>query len=74
MAASTSSHTFSPTGAYANEMAGIEDDATKRPRQGRQAGQVLRRQPAIVLDVDDTSLNTYNYEIYSNFVFDPDDE
>ena len=22
-----------------------------------------------MLDVDDTTLNTYNYEIYSNFVF-----
>ena len=28
-------------------------------------------QPAIVLDVDDTTLNTYSYEIYSNFVFNP---
>ena len=24
-----------------------------------------------MLDIDDTSLNTYNYEIYSNFVFNP---
>jgi predicted secreted acid phosphatase len=27
--------------------------------------------PAIVLDVDDTTLNTYSYEIYSNFVYNP---
>ena len=27
--------------------------------------------PAILLDVDDTTLNTYNYEIYSNFVYNP---
>ena len=27
--------------------------------------------PAIVLDVDDTTLNTYMYEIYSNFVYNP---
>ena len=26
---------------------------------------------AIVLDVDDTTLNTYNYEVYSNFVYNP---
>ena len=32
-------------------------------------GQASRRPPAIVLDVDDTTLNTYSYEIYSNFVF-----
>ena len=57
-------------GAYAQEMAGIEDDAVKlldkRAKQGK-----FSAQPAIVLDVDDTSMNTYNYEIYSNFVFDP---
>ena len=27
--------------------------------------------PAILLDIDDTTLNTYSYEIYSNFVFNP---
>jgi predicted secreted acid phosphatase len=27
--------------------------------------------PAILLDVDDTTLNTYSYEIYSNFVYNP---
>ncbi|HEX4519033.1 MAG TPA: HAD family acid phosphatase [Gaiellaceae bacterium] len=26
---------------------------------------------AILLDIDDTTLNTYNYEIYSNFVYNP---
>lgn len=60
-------HTFSPTGSYAREVAGITKDATRylahhRARDGRKA---------ILLDVDDTSLNTYNYEIYSNFVYNP---
>jgi predicted secreted acid phosphatase len=26
---------------------------------------------AILFDIDDTTLNTYSYEIYSNFVFNP---
>ena len=63
-------HTFSQTGAYAKEMAGIEDDAVKYLDKQAKQGK-FSAQPAIVLDVDDTSLNTYNYEIYSNFVFDP---
>jgi hypothetical protein len=65
----TTLHFASPTGAYANEMAGIEQGAlrylatnTNRPHSGT---------PAILLDVDDTTLNTYSYEIYSNFVFNP---
>jgi hypothetical protein len=31
----------------------------------------LSGQKAILLDVDDTTLNTYNYEIFSNFAFNP---
>ena len=27
--------------------------------------------PSILFDIDDTTLNTYSYEIYSNFVFNP---
>ena len=63
-------HTFSPTGAYAKEMQGIEDDAAKDLDKRAKKGK-FSAQPAIVLDIDDTSLNTYNYEIYSNFVFNP---
>jgi hypothetical protein len=63
-------HTFSPAGAYANEVAGIETDAAtylgKVAKQGNTTGT-----PAIIFDVDDTTLNTYNYEIYSNFVYNP---
>ena len=61
-------HTFSPTGAYANEMAGIEAGATKDLDKAAKHDKFSATQ-AIVLDVDDTTLNTYNYEIYSNFVF-----
>lgn len=62
-------HTFSPTGSYANEMAGVVADAEKylrKPNAGSGTGT-----KAILFDVDDTTLNTYNYEIYSNFVYNP---
>jgi predicted secreted acid phosphatase len=36
-----------------------------------QAHRPDRARKAILLDVDDTSLNTYNYEIASNFAFNP---
>jgi predicted secreted acid phosphatase len=62
-------HTFDPNGAYANERAGVVDDATKylrKPNAGSGTGT-----KAVLFDVDDTTLNTYNYEIYSNFVYSP---
>jgi len=60
-------HTFNPDGAYAHEVEGI---ATK-------AGKYLANHhkhtvgKAVLFDIDDTTLNTYNYEIYSNFVYNP---
>jgi hypothetical protein len=65
-------HTFSPTGAYANEVGGIVDGAEsylQRPTVTR--GNVNFNQKAILFDVDDTTLNTYSYEIYTNFVYNP---
>jgi hypothetical protein len=62
-------HTFSPTGSYANEMAGVVDGAMKylrKPNAGSGTGT-----KAVLFDIDDTTLNTYSYEIYSNFVFNP---
>ena len=79
-------HTFSPTGAYAKEMARLEDGASKYldkavkkggpkpkpdPKPKPKGGPKNAGTPAILLDVDDTTLNTYNYEIYSNFVYNP---
>ena len=66
-------HTFSDTSAYANEMAGVVGSAEKylaRPRHehGHHASKGTK---AVLFDVDDTLLNTYNYEIYSNFVYNP---
>jgi hypothetical protein len=63
-------HTYSATGAYVNEMAGIETEAGKfldRQAQHREG----KGTPAVLLDIDDTTLNTYSYEIFSNFVFNP---
>ena len=60
-------HTFNPDGAYAHEVEGI---ATK-------AGTYLANHhkhtvgKAVLFDIDDTTLNTYSYEIYSNFVYNP---
>jgi hypothetical protein len=63
-------HTFSPNGAYANEVGGIvttaERDLLKPPHP---TGSLSHASPAIVLDIDDTTLNTYSYEIYTNFVY-----
>ncbi len=69
-------HTYSPTGAYVSEMAGVEADAenyldkTARHFDGH-GHNAPSGTPAILLDIDDTTLNTYSYEIYSNFVFNP---
>jgi len=75
-------HVPSATGAYANEMHGIEKGAVGylaarvHPWKHHDSARPARTdaptgRPAIVLDVDDTTLNTYNYEIWSNFVYDP---
>jgi hypothetical protein len=60
-------HTFNPDGAYAHEVEGIAAKAGTylAHHHKRTAGK------AILFDIDDTTLNTYNYEIYSNFVFNP---
>ena len=61
-------HVPSPTGAYAKQMHRIEGRAgTYLAHRSTRAHQDKK---AIVLDIDDTTLNTYNYEIYSNFVYD----
>ncbi len=78
-------HTFDPNGAYAHQMHGLEHAAErylgkqaghgKAGRDGQARGEHGEHgdhgRKAILLDVDDTSLNTYNYEIYSNFVYNP---
>jgi predicted secreted acid phosphatase len=62
-------HVPSPTSAYAKEMHSIERKAEHY--LARNGAHRHTKNKAIVLDIDDTTLNTYNYEIFSNFVFNP---
>jgi HAD superfamily, subfamily IIIB (Acid phosphatase) len=66
-------HTFSPTSPYANEMAGIVNDAEKYLKKPNPGGNKPsnRGTKAVVFDVDDTTLTTYSYEVYSNWVYKP---
>jgi hypothetical protein len=61
-------HFPSPTGNYAHEVEGIEAQAQQYLAHHSTHGQGA---PALVFDVDDTTLNTYNYEIFSSFAFNP---
>jgi hypothetical protein len=66
-------HVASPTSAYANEMRSIERNAERYlAREAHQHGRHdSRAAKALVFDIDDTTLNTYNYEIYSQFIYNP---
>jgi len=64
-------HFASSTGSYANEMHHLVNQAKSYLDSEALNHDFDGLQPAIVLDVDDTLLNTYSYEIYSNFVFNP---
>jgi hypothetical protein len=66
----TPEHIASATGAYANEMGGIEAKAAQFLTNYKAKHSGPSAKPlAIVLDVDDTAVNTYNFEIATNFVF-----
>jgi predicted secreted acid phosphatase len=60
-------HTFNPDGAYAHEVEGIAAAAAKTLSHH----QKKNADKALLFDIDDTTLNTYSYEIFSNFVFNP---
>jgi predicted secreted acid phosphatase len=60
-------HQFSPDSAYAHEVERIANRAGKALVHHHKKD----AHKAIVFDIDDTTLNTYSYEIYSNFVFNP---
>jgi hypothetical protein len=67
-------HTFSPDSAYVHELSGIERSAERylAAHGDRKAHRQAARR-AILLDIDDTTLNTYSYEIYANFGYNPND-
>lgn len=60
-------HQYSPTGAYARQVQRIAADAAKTLSHHHKRN----ADKAILFDIDDTTLNTYSYEIYSNFVYNP---
>jgi hypothetical protein len=60
-------HTFDPNGAYAQEVKGIAAAAAKSLSTHQKAN----AHKAVLFDIDDTTLNTYSYEIFSNFVYNP---
>jgi predicted secreted acid phosphatase len=60
-------HQYDPDGAYAHQVQGIASAAAKTLSNH----QKLNAQKALLFDIDDTTLNTFSYEIYSNFVFNP---
>ena len=61
-----SEHYASPTSNYARQVGGIE-----RRIEGYLGARQHGRKQAIVLDVDDTTLLTYNYELEHTFAYDP---
>jgi len=68
-------HTFDPNGSYAQETQGLAAEAQtyldRAAKKQDRKNSTQAAKPAILFDVDDTTLNTYNYEIYSNFVYNP---
>ncbi|MDN3355580.1 HAD family acid phosphatase [Actinomadura sp. DC4] len=63
-------HYASASSNYAKQVAGIEAKAGAYLREAVRHTRPGRK-PAIVLDVDDTSLLTYNYELEVGFVYSP---
>ncbi len=64
-------HQYSPTSAYASEVQGIAAGAGKFLDHEAKPQQKHTGTPAILFDIDDTTLNTFSYEIYSGFVYNP---
>lgn len=62
------SGTFAADSYYAKEAASVAASGTRYLARAHAA---KRRTKAILLDVDDTTLNTWNYEIASNFAYNP---
>src|SRR5262249_730005 len=60
-------HQFNPDGNYAHQVEGIAAMAAKKLVNHDKKNPAK----AILFDIDDTTLNTFSYEIYSNFVFNP---
>ncbi len=66
--AANGDHLPSTTGNYAKQVAKIEASAEVYLKTYRSHDKATK---AVVFDVDDTTLNTYNYEIFSGFAYNP---
>ena len=64
-------HWPSPSSNYAIQVHGIEAQAERYLGDQARHGYGHGAKQAIVLDVDDTSLSTYNYELETTFVYSP---
>jgi hypothetical protein len=60
---------FAPDSNYAKEAEGVE--SSSRPTLFGRGIPHVSSSKAIVLDVDDTTLATWNYEVFSNWAFNP---
>jgi predicted secreted acid phosphatase len=65
------SGTFAPDSSYAQEAEGVAADGTQRLAKPARWSHKHSPQRAIILDVDDTTLATWNYEVFSNWAFNP---
>lgn len=57
----------SPTSNYAKQLAGIEQRTEAYLQRARATGAHLKGDPTLVLDIDDTTLNSYDYEVAEQF-------
>ncbi|MFG3257921.1 HAD family acid phosphatase [Streptomyces sp. NPDC048172] len=64
-------HYASPKSNYAKQVRGIAKDARRDLEKGLGKSAKTHGKPAIVLDVDDTTLLTYNFERRIGYDFDP---
>jgi len=70
--------TFAPDGNYAKEASGVAKAATRwlaavQDPRGHEHGSTkgAKKTKAIIMDVDDTTLTTWNYELASNWAYNP---
>jgi hypothetical protein len=64
-------HEFSETSAYAKEVKRLSWRVHHYLASRAHHQHSFDGKPALVFDIDDTTLTTYDYEIYSNFVYNP---